>query len=378
MTRRVTFVISGLEPGGAERQLVVTANALADRDWNVTVVSYLPFSDTSLRWDLNDSNVVVISLNSPTGIWKYAGIIKAARVIRRSRPDILVGFMFHGIMTARIVGRLIGVPVIVSSVHSDRHSPHHKWLMRATDRLTDAVTIMSNPLASQLVDRRIAPGSHTFVIPNAVEVKQFDTGVCRGRTRSDLGITDSQFLWLAAGRLTPAKDYPNLIRAFSTLAQRRADTQLAIAGKGPLRHDLSRQINDLGLSDRIRLLGLRDDMPDLYRASDALVLSSAWEGMPNVVLETMASATPVVATAVGAVPELVTDGESGFVVPPGDHIALADAMERMMVLPNETRQAFGEAGYDKVRSEFSLDRVIDKWEDLFNRLLESKARGQGA
>ena len=162
------------------------------------------------------------------------------------------------------------------------------------------------------------------------------------------------------------------------LAQRRADTQLAIAGEGPLRDDLSRQINDLGLSDHVRLLGLRDDMPDLYYASDALVLSSAWEGMPNVVLEAMASATPIVSTAVGAVPELVTDGESGFVVPPGDHIALADAMERMMDLSNEDRHTLGEAGYDNVRSEFSLDRVIDKWEDLFNRLLESKARGQGA
>ena len=162
------------------------------------------------------------------------------------------------------------------------------------------------------------------------------------------------------------------------LAQRRADTQLAIAGEGPLRDDLSRQINDLGLSDRVRLLGLRDDMPDLYYASDALVLSSAWEGMPVVMLEAMASATPIVSTAVGAVPELVTDGESGFVVPPGDHIALADAMERMMDLSNEDRHALGEAGHDRVRSEFSLDRVIDKWEDLFNRLLESKARGQGA
>ena len=299
-------------------------------------------------------------------------------VIKRVRPDILVGFMFHGIMTARIVGRLTGVPAIVSSIRSERDGPFREKAIRATDRFTDAVTIMSNHLASQLADRRIASRSHTFVIPNAVEVERFDTDICRSRTRKHLGVTDNRFLWLAAGRLTPAKDYPNLIRAFSALAQRRRDTQLVIAGEGPLRDDLSRQINDLGLSDRARLLGLRDDMPDLYRASDALVLSSAWEGMPNVVLEAMASATPVVATAVGAVPELVTDGESGFVVPPRDHIALADAMERMMDIPQDARQAFGEAGYDRVRSEFSLDRVIDKWEDLFNRLLESKARGQGA
>ena len=328
-----------------------------------------------MRSELNDSNVNVISLNSPSGIGKYVDIFKAARVIKRVRPDILVGFMFHGIMTARIVGRLTGVPAIVSSIRSERDSPYRERAIRATDRFTDAVTIMSNHLGSQLADRRVAAPSHTFVIPNTVDIERFDKGICRSRTRKHLGVTDTQFLWLAAGRLTPAKDYPNLIRAFSVLAQ-RWDTQLVIAGEGPLRDDLSRQIDDLGLSDHVRLLGLRDDMPDLYRASDALVLSSAWEGMPNVVLEAMASATPIVSTAVGAVPELVTDGESGFVVPPGDHIALADAMERMMDIPQDARQAFGKAGYDNVRSEFSLDRVIDKWEDLFNRLLESKARGK--
>ncbi len=377
MTRRVTFVISGLERGGAERQLVGIANALAARGWNVTVVSYLPFSSTSLRCELDDSAVKVISLNSSAGIGRYAGLVRAASVIRRIRPDILVGFMFHGIMTARIVGRLTRVPVILSSVRNERDGSVRERIVAATDRLSDAVTIMSDHLASELTETGVARRSHTFVIPNAVDPGGLDTGVCRSRTREDLGVSEKEFLWLAAGRLSPAKDYPNLIRAISELAQRRRNAEVAIAGEGPMRDELARQIRDLGLSDRVRLLGLRDDMPDLYRASDALVLSSAWEGMPNVVLEAMACQRPVVATAVGAVSELVTDGESGFVVPPGDHTALADAMERMMALPDETRLAFGEAGYDRVRSEFSLERVIDKWEELFNRLLESKAGRRG-
>ena len=372
MTRHVTFVISGLERGGAERQLVGIANVLAAREWNVTVVSYLPFSKTSLRWELNDSDVRVISLNSSAGIGRYAGLVGAAGVIRRIRPDILVGFMFHGIMTARIVGRLTRVPVIVSSVRNERDGLARERMMAATDRLSDAVTIMSDHLASELAETGVSRRSHTFVIPNAVDIGRFDTGVCRGRTRAELRVNEDRFLWLAAGRLSPAKDYPNLIRAVSELAQRRGDTEVVIAGEGSLRDDLTRQIHDLGLSDRVRLLGLRDDMPDLYRASDALVLSSAWEGMPNVVLEAMASRRPIVATSVGAVAELVTDGESGFVVPPGDHTALADAMERMMALPDETRLAFGEAGCNRVRSEFSPDRVIDKWEELLNRLLDSK------
>ena len=130
----------------------------------------------------------------------------------------------------------------------------------------------------------------------------------------------------------------------------------------------------MGLSGRVRLLGLRDDMAELYRASDALVLSSAWEGMPNVVLEAMASGRPVVATAVGAVPEMVADGWTGFVVPPGDHTALASAMERMMGLAPEERRAMGEAGRSRVRERHSVESVVDAWEGLFGRLLEDRAR----
>ena len=99
--------------------------------------------------------------------------------------------------------------------------------------------------------------------------------------------------------------------------------------------------------------------------------------MPNVVLEAMASSTPVVATAVGAVPEMVAHGETGFVVPPGDHAALAGAMERMMDLTPEERRALGEAGCRAVRSRHSVDSVVDRWEELFGRLLESKSRGRG-
>lgn len=137
---------------------------------------------------------------------------------------------------------------------------------------------------------------------------------------------------------------------------------------------LTRLVEELGLSRRVRLLGLRDDMAELYGASDALVLSSAWEGMPNVVLEAMASAKPVVATAVGAVPEIVSDGETGFVVPPGDHAALAGAMERMMGLAPEERRAMGETGRRVVRERHSVESVVEAWEALFGRLLEGKTR----
>ena len=371
------FVISGLERGGAERQLVIVANALAARSWQVTVLSYLPFSDVSLRAEVDESRVRLVSLNVRGSVGKLAGVARAVAVVRRARPDVLVGFMFHGIMTARIAGRLAGVTAVVSAIRNEAHGRARERALAATGWMTDAVTVMSDNLASHIAERGVAAPSRLVAIPNAVDFERYAACGCRKRTRRELGAGDGEFLWLAAGRLAPAKDYPGLLRAFAALAGRR-QARLLIAGDGPLRGELARRIDALGLVGRVRLLGLRDDLPELYRACDALVLSSAWEGMPNVVLEAMASGTPVVATAVGAVPEMVADSETGFVVRAGDPAALAGAMERMMELTPEERREMGEAELRAVRERHSVDSVVDRWEELFGRLLESKSRGRGA
>ena len=366
------FVISGLERGGAERQLVVVANGLAARGWRVTVVSYLPFSETSLRVEVDESRVRLVSLNARGGVGKVAGLARAVAVVRRERPDVLVGFMFHGIMTARVAGRVGGVRAVVSAVRSEAHRRLRERAMGVTGRMTDAVTVMSESLASRLVERGVASRDRLVVIPNAVELGRYAGSGCRTETRRGLGVGDDEFVWFAAGRLAPEKDYPGLLRAFATLGDHRA--RLFVAGEGPLQGELARLAEELGLSGRVRLLGLRDDMAELYGASDALVLSSAWEGMPNVVLEAMASGRPVVATAVGAVPEMVADGETGYVVPPGDREALAGAMKRMMDLATDERRAMGESGRRAVRERHSVESVVDAWEGLFGRLLEGKAQ----
>ena len=376
MTRHVMFVTSGLERGGAENQLVGTAAALSDRGWNVTVLSFLPSSTSSWSSELENTGVSLLTLNALSGLRKYYSFVDAVRHIRRLKPDILVGFMFHGIMTARIAGRLTGVSANVSSIHSERDGTLRERIMGATDRLTDAVTVMSRHLASELVRRQVISNFHVHVIPNFVDVARFNRGACRDQVREEMGVTEDQFLWLAAGRLAEPKDYPNLLNAFSALSRRHPDARLLIAGDGLLRSYLDSMIQRLGMEDLVRLLGLRLDMPNLYAASDALVLSSAWEGMPVVILEAMASSTPVVATSVGAVPEVVSDGVSGLIVPPHDHEALANAMGKMMDLPEKTRQMLGRAGYDRVLSDFSREFVIDKWEDLFERLLGECSQGR--
>ncbi len=378
MSAHVMFIISGLERGGAENQLVGLANGLAGRGWRVTVLSYLPFTESSLRSELREPGVQAVTLNSSKGALKYASMVKAALAVRRAKPDILVGFMFHGMITSRLLAHSLSSAHSVSSVRNVLDGPVRERLLGITDGLADAVTVQSPGIAEELCRRGVARPSHTHSIPNSIDIARFEAAATRrDETRRALGVAAGRFLWLAAGRLDVAKDYPTMLSAFAEVARRRPDAQMVIAGQGPLEDEIRSMIRRLGLAERVRMLGLRQDMPELFAASDGLVLSSAWEGMPVVVLEAMASRRPVVATAVGAVAEVIADGETGIVVPPADPAALAEGMTRVMALPSEAKCAIVDQAYRRVRSEFSPERALDRWEALLGQLLKDKGKGRG-
>jgi glycosyltransferase involved in cell wall biosynthesis len=142
------------------------------------------------------------------------------------------------------------------------------------------------------------------------------------------------------------------------------DHRLFIAGSGSQRAALERLAAELRVSERVTFLGARSDVPALLAAADALVLSSANEGMPNALMEAFAAGTPAVATDVGGVREIMVNGESGFVVPPGDAEALAAAMGRLMELPPSTLRELGASGRHQIEKRFSVAAMAAKWRDL--------------
>ena len=204
MSAHVMFVISGLERGGAENQLVAIANGLAGRGWRVTVLSYLPFSEDSLLSEIHEPEVTALTLNASDGIRRFASLISAASVIRRQRPDVLVGFMYHGMITARLPRRLLGVQALVSSDAQlseilpvrEKAAGAYRWDDRCRDR---AIAV---GIADALCRRGITTASRVRVIPNFVELRQIRTGWQPTRGAKRVGhIPNDRFLWLAAGRL---------------------------------------------------------------------------------------------------------------------------------------------------------------------------------
>jgi len=363
--RRVALVTNGLTRAGAETQMVRLASTLRAHGDEVVLVSILATEAFGAELEALGVPIVELALRPP--MRGLSAIWSGSRVLRAWRPDVVISFVYQANIVARVGGRLAGVPVVISSVRNEHFGGRSReLLMRATDRLCTRTTTNSDRAAERLVQRGVVPRHRLVIIPNGIDIDAFSSvGNERVATRSALGITDDRFVWLAAGRLEPQKDYPTLLAAFARCTD-TGDHVLLVAGQGRLRGELEQRCAEFGLGDRVRFLGVRSDIPELIGACDGVVLSSRWEGLPNVVMEAMAGRRPVVATRVGGTPELVKDGINGRLVPPGDPGALAEAMIEVMSVPVSRRRAMGASGLAVVAERHSPAVVDRHWLQLLD------------
>jgi len=265
--------------------------------------------------------------------------------------------------------------VVVSTVHNVYEGAWPRMLAyRLTDSLSRRTVAVSQAAADRFVRLKAIAERRCLVLTNGIDTAEFRPNTeRRASSRSAMGIGQAAahqgFAWLATGRISPAKDYPNLLRAFANVRTHRCDALLWIAGEGVSAElarlkELSAQL-DLG--DSVRWLGLRRDMPALLDAADGFVSASAWEGMPLAVGEAMAMQKPVVATDVGGMRELV--GDSGVLVPARDSEALAEAIRSTMQRSEEEREQTGRAARERILRHFSVDAAANAWEALYRELL---------
>lgn len=374
MNNRIVFLTTGLAYGGAETQLLRLATCLKSRGWNVKVVSML--QPEAYVQELNACGISVGSLNMRHGVPDPRALSLLVKILKREKPSVLTSFMYHANLLGRLAGKLAGVPVIISSIRTENFGgPWRDRVMRLTDWMSDITTINSRLAAEAILKRKVVSKARLRIIPNGIIVDHYcRNSDIRKPLRQQLGVEENDFFWLAVGRLEIPKDYPNLLKAFAKVIKIFPQTQLRIAGQGPLHDDLQALAFNLGIAERVKFLGLRTDIPDLLNVADGFVLSSAWEGLPNVVMESLAAGKPVVATRVGGVPELVEEEKSGFLVPPRDSEALARAMVRLMELSPEERIRMGEHGRKYIEENYSLERVVDLWESLYNEQLLKKGK----
>jgi glycosyltransferase involved in cell wall biosynthesis len=368
----IALVIPGLDRiAGAERQVILLAKGLQRRGWRVSVLA-LTGAGGDAAADLIAAGAGFLSLQMHKGLADPRGWIRLHRWLRRESPDVVHAHLPHAAWLARWSRLAAPVRVVVDTLHScSTGSLGRRLGYRWSGWLVDRVTAVSHAAAAAHLSARMAIAGKLVVLPNGVDVEAWRPNApVRTAVRRELGL-DEEFLWLAAGRLDPVKDYPTLLAAMASVPE---PARLLIAGSGPLQDELLRLSAQLGLEQRVRFLGFEPDLRRWMRAADGFVLSSRCEGLPMGLLEAAACALPAVATDGPGTPEVLVHGQTGWLAPAGDCTALAESMTRMMQTAPEVRRAMGERARQLVIERFSLETILDRWEALYSDLLRRNPR----
>jgi glycosyltransferase involved in cell wall biosynthesis len=369
---RILFLSTSMGMGGADSQLLSAAQELRTRGHEVLIVSLTPLGPMGL--DARSAGLPTESLEMRRGFPDPRGLWRLARLVRAWRPDVVHSHMVHANLMARALRLIAPVPALVSTIHNiDEGGGLRMAAYRLTNALVDHMTIVSEAAFDRFVTDGIVPREILRVVPNGVDTNRFrnlSPGV-RESLRGSLDL-EGEFVWLAVGRFEVAKDYPNMLRAFAKVREQEPRAVLLLVGRGSLQGETESLARELGLGSGVRFLGVRSDVPEVMSAADGYVMSSAWEGMPMVLLEAAAAGLPIVATKVGGNHEVVRHEESGFLVPPCDHEALGLAMLRLSRLAEPARRAMGDRGRERIRAHYDLGRVAERWEDLYREVLARK------
>lgn len=366
MNRKLIILTTGLDYGGAETQLVRIATRLRQRRWEVRIVSML--APKAFVADLAAAGIEVDSLEMTRGVPSPRAFLKLCGIVRAMRPYAVLSFMIHANIMARVARLFSPMPVLVCSARSITEQSSQgttRWrdlAYRLTDRLCDLTVQNSEAGRRRYVAVRASREERITVIPNGLDLGRFQpSDEVRATMRARLGAGDACFVWLAVGRLEEEKDYPLMFAAFAQVAKVR-DTRLVIAGKGSQRAVLEQLSQQLGIADKVDFLGVSDNVAGLMNAADALVLSSAWEGLPNVLIEAAAMELPCVATDVGGSAEVVQDGVTGIVVGERTAAALGGALARLMAMPAPALREMGRLSRLRAQRSYEIEDVVGRWE----------------
>jgi glycosyltransferase involved in cell wall biosynthesis len=369
---KILFLSTSMGMGGADKQILSAAQELRSRGYDVLIVSLTTLGPMGL--EARATGIPTESLEMRRGVPDPRGLLRLVRLVRAWRPDVLHSHMVHANLMARALRVLTPVPAMVSTIHNIYEGgPLWMAAYRLTNPLVDHMTIISQAAADRFITERIVPERLLTVIPNGVDTELFRNvpDSARESLRMSLGLAH-EFVWLAVGRFEIAKDYPNMLRGFARVRERSPQSILLLVGRGALQAETEALARELGLAGGVRFVGVRDDIPKLMKAADGYVMSSAWEGMPIVLLEAAAAGLPIVATLVGGNQEVVRHEETGFLVPPRDFDALGLSMLRLMASSEAQRHSMGDRGREHVRLHYGLGRVVDRWEELYREVWARK------
>ncbi|MDD4857433.1 MAG: glycosyltransferase [Candidatus Krumholzibacteria bacterium] len=369
---RVCMLIPKLRIGGAEVQVLSLLENLSRERFSVSLCLLsggdVEMEQEAARWAASVYRLGFRRRNAPLAL------ARLVRYLRMNRFDVVHAHLPPADVLGRIAGRLAGVNVIVTTEHGKHLWKGRPYLLleHLLDRATDMRICVSRDILDIRMRRERTPRDKLIYIPNAVDIEALAAPVRdRASVAAEFGWRAEDPLIVTVGRLVAAKDYPALVEAIAVLRRTIPDARCLIVGDGDCRGAIEERIEKLDCGEGVKITGYRRDIPDFLGAADVFVLSSIREGLPVSLLEAMAAGRAIVSTSIGGIPDAISDGRNGLLVPSGDRAALAAALERLVRDP-ALRAALGRAAAADAGTHFGMKNVAGRIGDLYVELCSRK------
>jgi glycosyltransferase involved in cell wall biosynthesis len=289
------------------------------------------------------------------------------KVMRAERPDLIHLHSRRGAdVLGGISGRLAQVPVVLTRRVDN---PEPRWLAAWKYRLYDRVIAISAGIQQVLVAQGV-PAAKLTCIPSAVDTERFRPGCERDRFSALFGLSADERVVGMVAQLIERKGHRHLLKAIPKILERYPRVRFLLFGQGPLEQEIRAQVGRAGLEGQVRLVGFREDLERMLPCLDLLVHPAEREGLGVSLLQAAACEVPIVASAVGGIPEVVRQGLNGYLVPPADPDAIAQAVLQLLQAPERAR-AMGQAGRALVDAEFSIAAMVRGNLRVYQRLVGS-------
>jgi glycosyltransferase involved in cell wall biosynthesis len=361
----IAHVLSSVRIGGQERVALDLSSGQRAAGHEVVVVSLAPPPDGPLAEDFRARGVEVVRVAKRPGVDPTL-TLRLAALFRRRGVGVAHTHNRMPLLYGAAAGKLAGAVAVHTRHGPGRGTPREQWLRRGAGLFLDAYVAVSPELAELARELRdCAPGKLT-VIENGIDLSRFrPDDDARRVTRMTLGIPPEAWVVGSVGRLAAEKDYPLLVRALAP--ELGPDARLLIVGDGGEAQAIRAEIAARDVGPFVHLPGATADTSPFLAALDVFALSSRMEGLPLVALEAMATALPVVATAVGGLPGLIEDGVTGYLVPSNDEAALRARLAALHADPGAAR-ATGARGQTHVRARHAREVMVQRYLELYARL----------
>jgi glycosyltransferase involved in cell wall biosynthesis len=373
----VLQLIDSFNQGGSERQALQLTRLLYESGrYNVHLACLSP--DGSLRETINDLDLGDIPSFALTSFYDRNAVLQLRRFVRwlkSSRIDILHTHDFYTNVFGMSGGRLARLPVRIASMRetAGMRSVAQAHVQKFIYSLSHHIIANSNAVREKLIADGTSPEKVT-VVYNGLDIRRLTTNASRSESLARLGLSADQiqrrFISIVANMRHEVKDYPMFLRAARQVNEVIPEAAFLLAGEGELSDSLRALAGELGISDSTFFLGRCENVAELLSISEICVLSSKAEGFSNSILEYMAAARPVVVTDVGGAREVVTEGETGYLVPSGEYAAMASRLIGLLHKPEKAR-AMGAEGKRLVEEKFSCEAQLARTEGLYDRLLKA-------